>query len=189
MITGSSMPAYDQGGGGTPERYHLIPRTLVFLVRDEQVLLLKGAIDKRLWPNRYNGIGGHIEKGEDVLSSARRELLEESGYVCPDLWLCGVVIVDTGENPGIGIYLFKGTLLDQDSSFFPTNIGGEIDGPEGRLEWVAKSDVYALPLVEDLPSLLPGILSAKYGDPPFSAISSYDDQGILRIKYGRPYTL
>ena len=66
------MPSSDQGV--THDRYTLIPRTLIFLTRGERVLLLKGAPHKRLWANRYNGVGGHIERGEDVLTSARREL-------------------------------------------------------------------------------------------------------------------
>jgi 8-oxo-dGTP diphosphatase len=177
------MPVSDQGI--TSDRYQLIPRTLIFLIRDEHVLLLNGAANKRLWPNRYNGIGGHIEMSEDVLSSARRELLEESGYDCPDLWLCGIVIVDTGKNPGIGIYIFRGILPTQAESRIPPNENGEIECPEGKLEWVTLSDVFSLPLVEDLPSLLPTVLTARQCDPPFSAISSYDEQGTLRIKYAR----
>ena len=51
----------------------LIPRTLIFLTCRDLVLLLKGAPHKRLWANRYNGIGGHIERGEDVLTAAQRD--------------------------------------------------------------------------------------------------------------------
>ena len=40
---------------------------------EPEVLLLRGAADKRLWANRYNGLGGHVEAGEDVLSAAKRE--------------------------------------------------------------------------------------------------------------------
>ena len=100
------MPSSDQDV--TRDRYTLIPRTLIFLTRGERVLLLKGAPHKRLWADRYNGVGGHIERGEDVLTSARRELAEETGLQCPGLWLCGVVTVDTGQEPGIGIYVLKG---------------------------------------------------------------------------------
>ena len=71
------MPASDQGV--STDRYALIPRVLIFLIRDNQVLLLKGSEDKRLWANRFNGIGGHIEPGEDPLSAAYRELFEETG--------------------------------------------------------------------------------------------------------------
>ena len=68
------MPIADQGVSS--DRYQLIPRTLIFLTRGESVLLLKGAPNKRIWANRYNGVGGHIERGEDAHTAARRELLE-----------------------------------------------------------------------------------------------------------------
>ena len=52
------------------QRYTVIPRTLVFITRDERVLLLRGAPTKRIWANKYNGIGGHIERDEDIYSAA-----------------------------------------------------------------------------------------------------------------------
>ena len=52
------MPQSDQGI--TKDRYIVIPRTAIFLWRGDLVLLLKGAPTKRLWANKYNGLGGYL---------------------------------------------------------------------------------------------------------------------------------
>jgi len=72
------MPVSEQGV--TNDRYMVIPRTAIFPRRGDAYLLIKGAPNKRLWANKYNGLGGHVERGEDILSAAGRELLEETGY-------------------------------------------------------------------------------------------------------------
>lgn len=138
-----------------------------------RVLLLLGAPDKHLWANRYNGVGGHIERGESVLNSARRELMEETGLTTPDLHLCGVITVDSGQDIGIGIYVLRGECPDGDPH--PSR--------EGRLEWIQFSEVLERPLVEDLYQVLPRLLAMKPGDPPFSAHSYYDDQGKLIVQF------
>ena len=156
------------------ERYMLIPRTLIFLTRGEQLLLLKGAQDKRLWAGLYNGIGGHVEQGEDILSSARRELMEETGLESPDLHLCGVVTIDTHTNPGVCVYVFKGECPY-----------GQLKlSQEGTLEWVQLSELNHLPLVADLPILITKILEHTPGDPPFSAHSHYSESDDLVVTFG-----
>jgi 8-oxo-dGTP diphosphatase len=165
-------PVTDQGV--SKDRYSVIPRTLIFLTRGDSVLLLKGSPTKRLWANQYNGVGGHIEPGEDVLTSARREFCEETGLEPDSLWLCGVVIVDTGQNPGIGIYVLRGEC----------NTGEPLLSKEGALEWISTKDLARIRMVEDLPVLLPHVLNMQPGDPPFSALYTYDPNGKLLIRFG-----
>jgi len=164
------MPHSDQGA--TKDRYTVIPRTAIFLRRGESCLLLKGAPTKKLWANKYNGIGGHVEVGEDVLSSAKRELLEETGLTA-DLWLCGTLIVDAGKT-GIALYIFSGEYTE-----------GELQpSKEGMAEWLRYDAIARLPVVEDLPILLERINSMKRGDEPFSARSYYDTEGKLIVAFG-----
>lgn len=45
-------------------RFVAYPRTLCFVQNGDALLLLKGAAHKRLYANRLNGVGGHVERDE-----------------------------------------------------------------------------------------------------------------------------
>ena len=163
------MPQSDQGK--SKSRYTVIPRTAVFLRRGDSYLLLKGAPTKRLWPNKYNGLGGHVERGENIFASAKRELLEESG-LSADIWLCGTVMVDASEM-GICMFLFSGECLEGEAQ----------PSKEGIPEWIAYDSISELETVEDLPVLLAKIHHMQRGDPPFFAWSHYDQGEKLIVEF------
>ncbi|UCF62424.1 MAG: NUDIX domain-containing protein [Anaerolineaceae bacterium] len=156
-----------------PGRYSLIPRTLSFLLRDQDVLLLRLPEDRGAWGGLYNGIGGHIDQGEDPLSAARREILEETGIIPERLRLCGVVNVDTGEQVGIGLYIYVGEVTSAEIR----------SSHEGEPSWIPLEEINQTPVVEDIPLLLPKALDAFRCLIPFSAVYSYSSEGKLSIKF------
>lgn len=162
------MPQSEQGTDS--RRYAVIPRTAIFVRRGNEYLLLRGAANKRLWAGKYNGLGGHVERGEDALTSARRELLEETGLKA-ELWLCGTMLVDAGET-GICLFVFVGE----------NPVGQLRASAEGMAEWVPLERVQDLPVVEDLPILLGRIHAMRRGDPAFSGRSYYNESQELTVE-------
>jgi 8-oxo-dGTP diphosphatase len=166
------MGRLDQGVQSAARRYQVIPRVLIFLRHGDDVLLIKGAANKRIWANRYNGVGGHVEAGEDVLAAARREASEETGLAADNLRLAAVVNVDAGD-PTTGIMLFVFTGWSESRA--------TVASVEGELEWVHTAAINTLPLVEDLPWLLPHVLALPPSAPPLFVHYSYDQADRLVI--------
>jgi 8-oxo-dGTP diphosphatase len=142
------------------QRYQAIPRTLVFLTSvnpetgAQEVLLLKGAPTKRLWANRYNGLGGHVEADEDIHAAALREVVEETGLTPQRLTLRGIVNIDTGHDdqgprPGVLMFVFHGESPTR--TVQPT--------AEGTPEWIPVAGLASYPLLDDLFELIPRTLS------------------------------
>jgi 8-oxo-dGTP diphosphatase len=158
------MGAKDQGADVTTGRWLTIPRTLCFITHGNDILLLKRSEHKRVYPGRYNGIGGHIERDEDPLSGMIREIREETGLEVRNVHFRGVIHVDAGEATGILVFVFSAEAASRD---FTGN-------DEGTLEWVPRDAIGSLPAVEDLPILISVLFDGDPGAPPFFAHTSYD---------------
>ncbi len=122
------MGAQEQGANAVENRWLTIPRTLCFVLNGDDVLLMKRAAHKRVFPNRYNGVGGHIERDEDPLTSARREIKEETGLDVRDVRLRAVYNIDAGEATGIMLFVFTAVSDRRDVCA----------NREGTLHWVAR---------------------------------------------------
>lgn len=157
-----------------PSRYSVVPRTLIFIFdSNDRVLLIKGALSKKIWPGLYNGIGGHIEAGEDILESAKRELREETGLENVCLHFCGQIMIDVSDSMGIAVFLFRGDYADEKI----------VPSEEGELKWIALNDLDDVPAVEDLPVLVPKIAAYKICDPAIIGKYVYDHTGKVNLLF------
>jgi 8-oxo-dGTP diphosphatase len=90
---------------------------------------------------KYNGLGGKLERGEDVVAGMRREVREEAGLECESLLLRGTI-----SWPGFG-------KQGEDWFGFIFRVDGwtgvpKKENPEGTLEWIDVDRVMQLPLWE-----------------------------------------
>lgn len=166
------MGKNEQGIAKGPERYQVIPRTLVFVTCGERLLLLKGGPHKRLWAGKYNGLGGHVERNEDIQSAALRELREEAGVTPEQLRLRGIVHIDAGDSRrGIVLFVFHATAVGLET----------VASSEGTLEWRPLDALPFSEMVEDLPALIPRILDSS--EEPSYALYTYDASDRLVIHF------
>lgn len=167
------MGKENQGVRTGRKRYQVIPRVLIFLRNQSDVLLLKGSSNKRIWPDLYNGVGGHVEAGEDIYSAAIREVNEETGLVVSDLSLKAIANIDAGdEDTGIMIFVFVGWTEQTATS----------SSVEGELHWVSTYDFSELEMVEDLVWLLPRLMAMKVDEMPMYLHYHYDEDDRLIIR-------
>lgn len=172
------MGAKDQGADVTQGRWLVIPRTLCFIFNGEDVLLMKRSSHKRVFPNRYNGVGGHIERHEDPLTSARREVMEETGLDISDLRLRAVYNIDTGLETGIVLFVYTGQSTVRETIS---------DEREGTLHWVRLAAIEQVDLVEDIAIILPRIL-APDAPPVHHVHVSYDSQDQIVMRFAQEMT-
>lgn len=142
-----------------------------------QVLMIhRNARPGDLHLGKYNGLGGKLERDEDIAACMRREIAEEAGIEVTSMHLRGTL-----SWPGFGkhgedwlgfIFLidgFTGTPLQAN--------------PEGSLEWVARDQLHTLPMWDGDRHFLPLVFDA---DPrPFHGVMPYADGKMQSWHYTR----
>jgi 8-oxo-dGTP diphosphatase len=117
----------------------------VFLFHEGRVLLVRRAPDAAILPGVYNGVGGHVESGEDLFGSARREVREETGLEVDELRLAGVLhTTEPGAPIGVVVFVMEGRAGSSE-------VGG---ATAGRHVWCAPAEAGVLPVAPDVPLLL-----------------------------------
>jgi len=156
------------------KRYQMVPRTLIFIEKGEQLLMLSKTKSTSFGYGKINGVGGHMEQGEEPFESARREILEETGLQIQKLELAAILFIDIHDIPGIQVFLFKGEYTS-----------GELqDSEEGHLDWMTRAEIEQHESkVKDLPFLIQVIDAHAANTPPAMIKYLYDENGAMRIAY------
>lgn len=168
------MGAQQQGADATLGRWLTIPRTLCFVLNGDDVLLMKRSPQRRVFPNQYNGVGGHIERDEEPLNGAVREIKEETGLDVYDVRLRAIYNIDAGQATGIVLFVF---------SAWSDSRAAVADPREGTLHWIPRDSVLDYDLVEDIPHILPRILAMGDADAPLFVHVSYDENDDIIMRF------
>jgi 8-oxo-dGTP diphosphatase len=104
--------------------------TLIFLTHGEDVLMLH----RRRAPNLglWNGVGGHLEPGEDPRAGAIREIYEETGLRVPEVRFAGLLTWEGYEIEAGGLYMY--TAEAPQRSFH--------ENDEGEMAWKSREWVF-----------------------------------------------
>ena len=144
--------------------------------RSQVLLIHRNARPDDQHLGKYNGLGGKIERDEDIVAGMRREIHEEAGIACDQLQLRGTI-----SWPGFGKHgedwlglLFLITAYS--GTPFETNA-------EGTLEWVPVDRILDLPLWDGDRRFLPLV----FDDDPrsFHGVMSYRDGKMVSWMYSR----
>jgi len=165
---------------GPPMPYTPIVATLGYVLspdRSRVLMVHRNARPDDHQIGKYNGLGGKIERDEDVAACMRREIREEAGIECTSMQLRGTI-----SWPGFG-------KNGEDWLGFVFVIDGWSGVPleanaEGALEWVELGRLSDLPLWEGDRNFLPLVFD---GDPrPFHGVMPYRDGCMVSWSWSRP---
>jgi 8-oxo-dGTP diphosphatase len=152
--------------------YTPILATLGYVLSPDRTEVLMLRRDRRaddVHLGKYNGLGGKLEAGEDVVAGMRREIREEAGLECLSLRLRGTVSWPGFGKHGEDWFAFV---------FIVDRWHGEPhrENPEGTLSWVPLANVLDLPLWEGDRHFVPLVFDDTIGQ----------FHGVMPYRAGRP---
>jgi 8-oxo-dGTP diphosphatase len=115
---------------------------------------------------KYNGLGGKLDRGEDVVTGMKREIREEAGIDCEELGLAGTISWPGFGKHGEDWFGFIFRITKWSGRPFAAS-------PEGPLEWVRVDQVLDLPLWEGDRLFLPLVFNLTAA--PFHGVMPYRD--------------
>jgi 8-oxo-dGTP diphosphatase len=161
--------------------YTPILATLGYLISDDgqYVLLIhRNKRDHDAHLGKYNGLGGKLEPGEDIVSGLRREFLEEAGVELESVMLRGTINWQGFGKGGEDWFGFVFTARGYRGDLLRENL-------EGSLEWMDISSLLAgdYPLWDGDKHFLPLV----FDDDPraFHGVMPYQDGKMLSWAYSR----
>ncbi len=121
-------------------RTEQVELTCLCMITKGDMVLLQNRV-KKDWKG-YTLPGGHIEPGESFVDAVIREMKEETGLEIKNPKLCGIKQFPI-EGGRYLVVLFK---TDEFS-------GELVSSEEGQMEWISRSELEQVNIVEDLPEL------------------------------------
>ncbi|MAX12441.1 MAG: DNA mismatch repair protein MutT [Candidatus Marinimicrobia bacterium] len=141
--------------------------TLCYIKQNNQTLMLHRIKKKNdIHKNKWNGLGGKLERGESPEECVKREVFEESGLIIESPNLHGVITFpkfDGIDDWIVFVYTannFEGNLIDCD---------------EGKLDWVSDDQLLKLNLWEGDKIFIPWLTQDKF----FSAKFIYEKKKLI----------
>ena len=144
--------------------------------RSQVLLIHRNARPDDQHLGKYNGLGGKIERDEDVVAGMRREIHEEAGIACDELQLRGTISWPGFGKQGEDWLGFLFLITAYSGTPFETN-------PEGTLEWVPVDRILDLPLWDGDRRFLPLV----FDDDPrsFHGVMPYRNGKMVSWMYSR----
>ena len=144
--------------------------------RSQVLLIHRNARPDDQHLGKYNGLGGKIERDEDVVAGMRREIHEEAGIDCDAMTLRGTISWPGFGKHGEDWLGFVFVITAYSGTPFERN-------PEGTLEWVPVEKIMTLPLWDGDRHFLPLVFDT---DPrPFHGVMPYRDGRMQSWSYTR----
>lgn len=135
--------------------------TVSFVRRGDDVLLRRHPETSDRFAGLWNGIGGHVEPGEDIRGAAQRELREEAAVEADPLRLRAVIHESGLLGHHYVVFLFVGEWAR----------GRARAADAAQLAWHRIGRLGELALVPDVAELLPRLLSSRE---PLFVTETYD---------------